>query len=71
MTGVQTCARPIFSKGADFSEKLKKENELLWFSRKQHAEEQGRLAETKLTMPLMILLLVLIMITIAPALMGI
>lgn len=59
------------SKGVDFSEKLKKENELLWFSRKQHAEEQGRLAETKLTIPLMILLLVLIMITIAPALMGI
>lgn len=59
------------SKGEDFSEKLKKENELLWFSRRQHAEEQGRLAETKLTMPLMILLLVLIMITIAPALMGI
>lgn len=59
------------SKGVDFSEKLKKENELLWLSRKQHAEEQGRVAETKLTMPLMILLLVLIMITIAPALMGI
>lgn len=59
------------SKGADLSEKLKKENELLWFSRKQHAEEKGRMAETKLTMPLMILLLVLIMITIAPALMEI
>lgn len=57
------------SKGADLSEKLKKENELLWFARKQNAEEKGRLAETKLTMPLMLLLLVLIMITIAPALM--
>ncbi|MCI8647793.1 MAG: hypothetical protein HFE76_13625 [Firmicutes bacterium] len=59
------------SKGAELSEKLKQENELLWFSRKQHAEEKGRLAETKLTMPLMILLLVLIMITVAPALMEI
>lgn len=59
------------SKGAELSEKLKQENELLWFSRKQHAEEKGRLAETKLTMPLMILLLVLIIITVAPALMEI
>lgn len=59
------------SKGYELSEKLKKENELLWFSRKQHAEEKGRLAETKLTMPLMLLLLVLILITVAPALMEI
>lgn len=57
------------SKGADLSDKLRQENELLWFARKQQAEEKGRLAETKLTMPLMILLLVLIMVTIAPALM--
>ena len=58
-------------KGADLAEKLKKENELLWFARKQQSEEKGRLAETKLTMPLVILLGVLILITIAPALMGI
>ncbi len=57
------------SKGADLSNKLKKENEMLWFSRKQNAEEKGRLAETKMTMPLVILLLVLILITIAPAMM--
>lgn len=57
------------SKGADLSDKLKKENELLWFSRKQNAEEKGRLAETKMTMPLVILLMVLILITIAPAMM--
>lgn len=57
------------SKGTDLSEKLRQENELLWFARKQQAEERGRLAETKLTMPLMILLLVLIMVTVAPALM--
>lgn len=58
------------SKGADLAEKLKKENDLLWFSRKQQSEEKGRLAETKLTLPLVILLSVLILITIAPALMG-
>ncbi|WP_415931627.1 hypothetical protein [Zhenpiania hominis] len=59
------------SKGADLSEKLKQENSLLWLARKQQSEEKGRLAETKLTLPLMILLLVLIMMTIAPAMMEI
>ncbi|MCQ4636269.1 type II secretion system F family protein [Anaerovorax odorimutans] len=58
------------SKGTDLAEKLKKENDLLWFARKQQSEEKGRLAETKLTLPLVILLSVLILITIAPALMG-
>lgn len=57
------------SKGADLSDKLKRENELLWFARKQQSEEKGRLAETKLTLPLMILLMVLIMVTVAPAMM--
>lgn len=57
-------------KGAGLIDKLQKENQMLWFSRKQQAEESGRLAETKLTIPLVILLLVLVLITIAPALMG-
>jgi hypothetical protein len=59
------------NKGDDLSDKLKRENELLWFARKQQAEEKGKLAETKLTLPLMILLTVLIMVTIAPAVMEI
>ncbi len=42
----------------------------MWIGRKKKAEEKGKLAETKLTFPLMILLLVLIMITVAPALLG-
>lgn len=57
------------SKGDDLADKLRRENELLWFARKQQAEEKGRIAETKMTMPLMIMLLVLIMVSIAPALM--
>ena len=57
------------NKGDDLSDKLRRENELLWFARKQQAEEKGRLAESKMTFPLMILLTVLIMVTIAPALM--
>ena len=55
-------------KGSTLAEKLEAEGSLLWHNRKKKAEELGRLAETKLILPLMILLLVLIMITIAPAL---
>lgn len=56
-----------WNKGSELSEKLEAESELMWLSRKKRAEEKGRLAETKLAFPLMILLMVLIMITIAPA----
>jgi len=56
-------------KGAGLVEKLRIESELLWMTKKKIAEGKGRLSETKLTFPLVILLLVLIMITIAPALM--
>jgi len=40
---------------------------LLWEQRKKLAEERGRAAETKMAFPLAILLLVLILITAAPA----
>lgn len=53
--------------GSDLAEKLTKESEILWFERKKLAEERGRVAETKMTIPLVILLLVLVLITIAPA----
>jgi hypothetical protein len=56
-----------WNKGSTLAEKLENESNLLWISRKKRAEEKGKLAETKLTFPLMILLLVLIMVTIAPA----
>lgn len=58
-----------WNKGSALAEKLEAESELLWINRKKMAEEKGRLAETKLTFPLVILLLVLIMVTIAPAMM--
>ena len=58
------------NKGTDLTDKLRREGEALWFARKKQSEEKGRLAETKLTMPLVILLLVLVMITIAPAMMD-
>ncbi|MDO4860780.1 MAG: type II secretion system F family protein [Bacillota bacterium] len=55
------------SKGADLVGKLRRESEALWFARKKQSEEKGRTAETKLTFPLVLLLLVLVMVTIAPA----
>jgi dynactin complex subunit len=54
-------------KGAALSEKLEAESENLWISRKKACEEKGRLSETKMTVPLMMFLMVLIVITVAPA----
>jgi hypothetical protein len=59
-----------WNKGSALAEKLEEESELLWVRRKKRAEEKGKIAETKLTFPLVILLLVLIMITIAPAMLD-
>lgn len=56
-------------KGTELTDKLQAESEFLWLSRKKNCEEKGRLAETKLTLPLMMFLMVLIIITVAPALM--
>lgn len=56
------------SKGVELSGKLQSESEMLWISRKRNCEERGRLAETKLTLPLTLFLLVLIVVTVSPAL---
>lgn len=56
------------SKGVELTEKLQAESEMLWLARKRNCEERGRLAETKLTLPLTLFLLVLIVITVSPAL---
>ncbi|MEG0574940.1 MAG: hypothetical protein RR495_01005 [Anaerovoracaceae bacterium] len=56
-------------KGTELKDKLELEGQALWFARKKNSEEKGRLAETKLTIPLVILLMVLVMITVAPAMM--
>lgn len=56
------------SKGVELTEKLQSESEILWLDRKRSCEERGRLAETKLTLPLTLFLLVLIVITVSPAL---
>lgn len=54
--------------GVDLRNKLKEEGELLWDMRRKQAEEEGNLMEIKLSFPLAILLIVLIVITGAPAL---
>ncbi len=57
------------SKGVDLTEKLTRESEVFGIGRKKNCEEKGRLAETKLTLPLMVFLMVLMVVTVAPALM--
>lgn len=54
-------------KGVNLTEKLRAESDLLWDQRKKLAQEKGRIAETKLTFPLALLLLTLVMVTAAPA----
>jgi len=54
--------------GALLVEKLQNESDLLWENRRKFAEEQNRINETKLSFPLAIHLIILITITIAPAL---
>ena len=57
-------------KGSSLAEKLAQESEMLWTMRKKSAEEKGRIAETKLTFPMVLQLLVIVLITIAPASLG-
>ncbi len=57
------------TKGFDLVTQLKMEGDNLWVARRKHMEEKGKIAETKLTFPLVILLLVLLLITITPAMM--
>lgn len=56
------------NKGTELTGKLRSESDMLWMNRKKRCEEMGKLAETKLTLPLMLFLIVLIVITVAPAL---
>ena len=56
------------SKGVELTDKLQSESETLWLARKRGSEERGRLAETKLTLPLTVFLLVLVVVTVSPAL---
>ncbi|MDD6311439.1 MAG: hypothetical protein PUB09_05895 [Firmicutes bacterium] len=56
------------SKGVELTQKLYAESELLWINRKRSCEEHGKISEEKMVLPLTILLLVLVAITVSPAL---
>jgi tight adherence protein C len=71
LTRFATIVEDNLNKGSTLTEKLEGEGALLWLSKKKRAEEKGRLAETKLIFPLMLLLLVLILITTGPVMLGI
>ncbi len=59
------------NKGVSIAEKLINESEYLWEERKKHASEKSKKAEIRMTQPLGILLLSLILITASPAILQI
>lgn len=58
-------------KGVDLCEKLSRDGELIWEERKKRAIEKGKLAESKMSFPLAILLIVLIIVTALPAMLQV
>ena len=57
-------------RGSDVIESLERESRYLWDERKIVARESGKAIDTKMSYPLGLLLIVLIVITIAPALLN-
>lgn len=58
-------------RGSDVIENLGRESRYLWDSRKIIAKERGKLIDTRMTYPMGLLLILLIVITITPALLNI
>ena len=57
-------------RGSDVIESLARESRYLWDERKTVAREAGKMIDTKMAYPLGLLLILLIIITMAPALLG-
>lgn len=57
-------------RGNDIRDKIETENKYLWETRKVIARENGRYIETRMILPLSLLLMVLILVTMAPAIMN-
>ena len=57
-------------RGSDVIESLARESRYLWDERKTVARESGKMIDTKMAYPLGLLLILLIVITMAPALLG-
>ena len=58
------------NRGTELVRAMQTESELLSYQRRKRAEERARVAETKLTIPLAMQLLSLILITLAPAMLD-
>ena len=58
------------NKGSALVEKLEQEANFMWHMSKKQVEERGRLAESKLSFPMALMLIALVMITAAPALLS-
>ena len=58
-------------RGSDVIDSLSRESRYLWDERKITARERGKLIDTKMSFPLGMLLILLIVITMAPALLNI
>lgn len=67
---ISTVLRENEKRGSNIQEKLERESTFLWDIRKVIAREQGKLIDTKMTYPLGLLLVLLIVITMAPAMMS-
>lgn len=57
-------------RGSSARDNLKRESEFLWESRKIIAQEKGKVIDTRMSLPLALLLIILIAVTMAPALMA-
>ncbi|MBQ0005548.1 MAG: type II secretion system F family protein [Clostridiales bacterium] len=57
-------------RGSDVLESLQRESEFLWENRKITASERGKALDAKMVYPLGLLLIILIVITMAPAFLG-
>ncbi|ASS37897.1 type II secretion system F family protein [Mogibacterium pumilum] len=67
---ISTVLRENEKRGSNIQDKLERESTFLWDIRKVIAKEQGKLIDTKMTYPLGLLLVLLIVITMAPAMMA-
>ena len=57
-------------RGSDVIESLSRESKYLWDDRKIIARESGKMIDTRMSWPLALLLILLIVITMAPAMLN-
>lgn len=69
LTRISSMLVEHMDKGTDLWEKLEREGEQLWQARKRLVLEKMRLAESKMSFPLGLLLIALLIVTAGPALM--